>query len=155
MAEQFRRNLLGTPLGDNAKVIVDDVAVTVRQLAAESFDVIVLSLVLSSMPALPDFGPIARLLAPGGLLVVTDISPGYTTDNPLYKVATEDRVVALRTKAVEPYEVIRRAIAAGLRVTRQRPLGEGNTYYSFLTVFAPVAIQPDEQLEDGEGLILT
>lgn len=153
MGEEFRRNLVGTPLGAHSKIILDDLTVAVREFEPESFDVIVLSLVLSSMPALPDFQDIGRLLTPGGQLIVTDISPGYTHANPLYKVAVRGRVVALRTQAVDPYEVIRRATAAGLRATRQRTLGEGNSYYSFLTVFTPVAVRPDGQLEDGSGLV--
>ncbi|MGH3693640.1 MAG: class I SAM-dependent methyltransferase [Pseudomonas sp.] len=82
MAERFRRNLAGHPLGRNAEIIVEDLTVAVRQLRAASYDVVLLSLVLSSMPTLPDFASIARLLIPGGSLIVTDISPGYTHANP-------------------------------------------------------------------------
>lgn len=155
MGEAFRRNLAGTPLGAKSTIILDDLAVAVRQSEPESFDVIVLSLVLSSMPALPDFQDIARLLVPGGRLIVTDISPGYTHANPLYKVVVKEGLVALRTQAVDPYEVVRRAEAAGLRASRQRTLGEGSAYYSFLTVFTPAAVRPDERMEDGGGLART
>lgn len=153
MAEEFRRNLAGTPLGTNSKVVVDDLTRAIQQLPSASYDVVVLSLVLSSMPTLPDFAPIARLLASGGSLIVTDINPGYTHDNPLYKVAVEGPVVALRTTPVDPYEVIRRATAAGLHATEQKMLGEGNTYYSFLTVFTPVAVRPTDEERDDKSLI--
>lgn len=145
MAEEFRRNLAGHPLGTNSKVEVDDLTRAIQHLPSASYDVVVLSLVLSSMPTMPDFAPIARLLASGGSLIVTDINPGYTHDNPLYKVAVKDSVVALRTTPVDPYEVIRRATAAGLRATEHKTLGEGATYYSFLTVFTPIAVRPTDE----------
>ncbi|MCA1707516.1 MAG: class I SAM-dependent methyltransferase [Actinobacteria bacterium] len=150
MAEEFRRNLAGHPLGTNSKVEVDDFTQAIQRLPSASYDVVVLSLVLSSMPTLPDFAPIARLLTGGGSLIVTDINPGYTHANPLYKVAVEGSVVALRTTPVDPLEVIRRAEAAGLRATEQKPLGDSTPYYSFLTVFTPVAVHPtDEETRSG------
>lgn len=153
MAEEFRRNLAGHPLGANSKVEVDDFTRAIQRLPSASYDVVVLSLVLSSMPTLPDFAPIARLLAAGGSLIVTDINPGYTQDNPLYEVAVKGSVVALRTTPVDPYEVIRRARAAGLRATEQKTIGDGDTYYSFLTVFTPVAARPTEEERDDKSLI--
>jgi ubiquinone/menaquinone biosynthesis C-methylase UbiE len=153
MAAEFRRNLAGTPLGASSKIVVEDLTQAIRQLPPASYDVVMLSLVLSSMPTLPDFASIARLLASGGSLVVTDINPGYTHDNPLYKVAVEGSVAALRTTPVDPYEVIRRAAAAGLRATEQKMLGEGDTYYSFLTVFTPGAMRPTDEVRDDKSLI--
>ena len=153
MVTEFRHNLAGTPLGTNSKILGEDLTQAIQQLPTASYDVIVLSLVLSSMPRLPDFASIARLLAPGGSLIVTDINPGYTHDNPLYKVAVEGSVAALRTTPVDPYEVIRRAAAAGLRATEQKTIGEGNTYYSFLTVFTPVIVRPTDEVRDDKSLI--
>jgi len=153
MAKEFRRNLASTPLGTNSKIEVDDFTQMIQQLPSASYDVVVLSLVLSSMPTLPDFAPIARLLASGGSLIVTDINPSYTHEKPLYKVAIEGSVVALRTTPVEPYEVIRRAEVAGLRVTEQKTIGEGNTYYSFLTVFTSVAARPTDEKQDDKNMV--
>jgi hypothetical protein len=153
MAEEFRRNLAGTLLGANSKVVVDDLTQVIQQLPAASYDVVVLSVVLSSMPTLPDFAYISRVLAPDGSLIVTDINPCYTYSHPLYKVAVEGSVTALRTTPVDPYEVIRRATAAGLRATEHRTIGEGNTYYSFLTAFTPVAARPTGEERDEESLI--
>jgi ubiquinone/menaquinone biosynthesis C-methylase UbiE len=153
MAAEFRRNLAGTPLGANSNIAVEDLTQAIQQLPPASYDVVVLSLVLSSMPTLPDFTPIARLLTSGGSLIVTDINPGYTHDHPLYKVAVEGSVIALRTTPVDPYEVIRRAAAAGLHATKQKTIGEGNTYYSFLTVFAPVTVHPTDEERDDKSLI--
>ncbi len=153
MAEEFRRNLAGHPLGTNSKVEVDDLTRAIQRLPSASYDVVVLSLVLSSMPTLPDFAAIARLLTAGGSLIITDINPGYTHDNPLYKVAVEKSVVALRTTPVDPLEVKHRAEAAGLRATEQKRLGDGAPYYSFLTVFTAVAVCPTDEERDGKSLI--
>jgi SAM-dependent methyltransferase len=140
MAAELRQNLDGCPLGDNLEVIVDDLNNAILELPVGTYDVIILSVVLSSMPALPDFDGIARLLAPGGTLIIADISPGYTRDKPLYKV-TIDRnlVVALRTNPVDPYEVVRRATAAGLHMAGQKTIGEGDFYYSFVTTFTALS----------------
>ncbi len=153
MAERFRRNLVGHPLGRNAEIIVEDLTLAVRQLRPASYDVVLLSLVLSSMPTLPDFASVARLLTPGGSLIVTDISPGYTHANPLYMVPIDGAVVALRTTPVDPMEVIRRASSSGLRMVEQKPLGEGKTYYSFVTVFAPVPVRPLDEERGDESLV--
>jgi hypothetical protein len=89
------------------------------------------------MPEMPDFTLLGRLLRSDGALIITDINPGYTRDNPLYKVWVDGEVVALRTTPVDPFEVISRASSAGLRLTGLKTIGEGSTYYSFLTVFGP------------------
>jgi SAM-dependent methyltransferase len=139
MAAEFRRNLAGYPLGDNAEIMVEDLARALRHMPPASYDVVLLSLVLSSMPAGLDLAPVARVMRPGGSLVITDINPGYTQENPLYKVAVAGEVVALRTTPVDPFDIIRRAGAAGLRMVDLKTLGNGATYYSFMTVFTPAA----------------
>jgi SAM-dependent methyltransferase len=154
MAAEFRRNLAGTPLGDNAEILRDDLVRVVRQLPAASYDVVLLSLVLSSMPAALDLTPVAQVMRPDGALVITDINPGYTHKNPLYKVPVGGQVVALRTTPVDPFDVIRRAGAAGLQMAEQRTLGEGVTYYSFLTVFTP-ARQVALNASGGDGGAVT
>lgn len=135
MAAEFRRNLAGCPLGANSTVVIEDIDRALSQLKPAGYDIILLSLVLSSMSTFPDFAPIARLLAPGGSLIITDINPCYTVKNPLYKVPIEKGVVALRTTPVDPYEVIRRTTASGLLATEHKTLGNGDTYYSFITIF--------------------
>jgi ubiquinone/menaquinone biosynthesis C-methylase UbiE len=152
MAAQFRRNLAGYPLGVNSKVVVEDLTRALQQLEPASYDVVMLSLVLSSMPNPPDFALIARVLAPGGSLIVTDINPGYTHANPLYRVSVDGAVVALRTTPVDPLDVIRRAEAAGLRESAKKAIGEGegSTYYSFMVVFTATAVRPpDEEWGDS------
>lgn len=148
MAAEFRRNLCGYPLGRNSEVMVEDLNRALHQLNHTSYDVIVMSLVLSSMPEPPDFTLLARLLRPDGALIITDINPGYTRDNPLYKVWVDGEVVALRTTPADPFEVVRRAGSAGLQLTGLKTIGEGSAYYSFLTVFGPNMVRPGT---DGAG----
>jgi SAM-dependent methyltransferase len=155
MAAEFRRNLFGHPLGENSVIVIEDLTLTLQKLQPASYDIVILSLVLSSMPTLPDFTSIARLLRPGGALIVTDISPGYTHENPLYKVPIDSAVVALRTTPVDPYEVIRRATGAGLRTTEQKQLGQDRAYYSFITVFTPVVVRPFDEERGDESLVRT
>jgi ubiquinone/menaquinone biosynthesis C-methylase UbiE len=155
MAAEFRRNLAGQPLGDNAEIVVDDLVRVLRQLPAASYDVVLLSFVLSSMPAALDLTPVARVMRPDGSLVITDINPGYTHEKPLYKVPVGGQVVALRTTPVDPFDVIRRAGAAGLTMAEQRTFGEGVTYYSFMTVFTAARQAALNASRGGDGGAVT
>jgi ubiquinone/menaquinone biosynthesis C-methylase UbiE len=152
MSSLFRQNLAGTALWENTRTVIDDLTRVPFQLEPASYDVVLLSLVLSSMPSYPDFPAIGQLLQPGGSLIVTDISPQYTRDNPLYEVAVDGALVALRTTPVDPFEVIRQAERAGLRCTGQKPIGDGSTYYSFITVFSPATTQPIQDHGDTTAL---
>jgi Methyltransferase domain len=89
MAEQFRSNLVEDPVRMTVRVLEEDLRRVHERLPAESYDVVLLSLVLSSMPQLPDLAPIARLLRPGGVLIVSDIDPLYTERNPFYSVRVD------------------------------------------------------------------
>jgi ubiquinone/menaquinone biosynthesis C-methylase UbiE len=142
MAALFRQNLTDTALGQHAEILVEDLTQAPNHLEPASYDVILLSFVLSSMPYLPSFPAIARLLKPGGSLIITDINPGYTRDKPFYEVVVDAALVALQTTPVDPFEVIRRAQSAGLRPTELTPIGGGSTYYSFITVFTPITARP-------------
>jgi SAM-dependent methyltransferase len=135
MMQQFMQNLAGTPLAENLRVVSQDILRVHEVLKPESSDVILLSLLLSSMPQLPDFAKIAGLLAPGGALIVSDIAPSYTIDNPYYVIHRNGEQIALRMNAVEPLEVIRLAGAAGLDLTDSVLLYDGQTKYSFILVF--------------------
>jgi SAM-dependent methyltransferase len=135
LAKIFRRSLDKQPLGRNLIIETDDLNQAIRRLPAQRYDVVLLSLVLTSMPALPNFADIGRLLAPGGTLVVTDIGPGYTRLKPYYGVHVHRRSIALHTVAVDPVEVRRRATAAGLVACELTPLGDDDPYYSFVCTF--------------------
>jgi SAM-dependent methyltransferase len=142
LAGRFQQSLENHPLGRNMIVQTDNLNHAVRRLPAGRYDVVVLSLVLTSMPALPDFSAIARVLAPGGALVVTDIGPGYTALKPYYEVYVDDQLLALHTEPVDPVEVSRRATAAGLVLTELAALGDDTPYYSFICTFTAPSRPP-------------
>jgi SAM-dependent methyltransferase len=136
LARTFRQSLEAHPLGQRMIIETGDLNVAVRRLPRSSYDVILLSLVLTSMPALPDFADIARLLAPQGTLIVSDIGPSYTRLKPYYKVNVSGKLIALRTVAVDPLDISRKAVTAGLVMTELTALGDDEPYYSFIATFA-------------------
>jgi ubiquinone/menaquinone biosynthesis C-methylase UbiE len=157
MVEQFKHHLRGRPLYKNVSLHVEDLTHVHRRLAPASYDVVLLSLVLSSMPQLPDFGTIAGLLAPDGVLIVSDINPPYSQANPHYAaLAGEARgeTVALRTNAVDLLDLLTRAKAAGLGLADIARIGEDDISYSFIAVFALARAEPhaDPHRRDGEVL---
>jgi SAM-dependent methyltransferase len=137
MVEQLDLHLDGRQLYRNLYKCVDDINHIHLSLQPRSFDVVLMSLVLTSMPQLPDFANIAGLLAPNGKLIISDINPLYTEIRPLYHATAQDgSIVAMRMKAVQPLQIARRAEAAGLHqceITEQ--IGEAGISYSFITTF--------------------
>src|SRR5689334_12287744 len=96
MISQLRRHLEGRRLYERLTVHLDDINRVHLRLPAQAFDVILLNLVLSSMPRLPDFSRLAPLLAAGGQLIVADINPAYTSTHPYYRaMAAEGTPVAM------------------------------------------------------------
>ncbi|WP_440103180.1 class I SAM-dependent methyltransferase [Streptosporangium sp. H16] len=142
MADQLQRHLAGRPLYNRLKVHVEDISRIHLRIMPKSHDVVLLNLVLSSMPQLPDFNRIAPLLASGGTLIISDINPLYTSAHPLYKATADDGTrVAMRTNAVQPLEVVTRARDAGLQLADMTQIGSADISYSFVAVFESVARQ--------------
>ncbi|MFB9315504.1 class I SAM-dependent methyltransferase [Nocardioides plantarum] len=140
MSSAFQANLAGTKLGKNNRLIFGDIAEVPLQVRDEEFDIILFSLVLSSMPASPDFRPFAGLLKPGGRLIVADINPVYTALNPYYAVLVDGEKFALRTNPVNPLSIAQHAADLGLSQLELCGIGDGEQSYSFLAVFErPVA----------------
>jgi ubiquinone/menaquinone biosynthesis C-methylase UbiE len=135
MVNEFQENIRGTDLGRNVEVIVEDLTKVHRRLVNRKFDVILLSLVLSSMPAPPDFQKLSILLKPGGSLIVADINPVYTALNPFYAVMVEGRKIALQTSPVNPLGLSKQAESAGLVRTVLEGIGDAAQSYSFVEVF--------------------
>lgn len=136
MVDQFQDNMRGTPLGKRMDVRLADFTALCPGLPEASYDVIVLSFVLSSMPTLPDFGMLVRLLSPRGLLVVSDINPVYTRLHPYYVVETAGEAIALRTQPVDPTEISHHVTGAGAVQVEMAPILDGVTTYSFVAVFS-------------------
>lgn len=154
MLSQLRRHLAGRPLYERLSPHLADIVSIHTQLPPRSHDVVLLNLVLSSMPALPDFARIAGLISPGGRLIVADINPLYTHAHPYYQATAADgRQVALRTHPVQPLDVVARAKEAGLELTEMNQVGSDAISYSFIITFACLA-RPggDQPHRNGEVL---
>jgi ubiquinone/menaquinone biosynthesis C-methylase UbiE len=154
MLSQLQQHLAGRRLSERLRVRLEDINRIHAQLPARSYDVVLLNLVLSSMPALPDFAKIAGLVAPGGRLIVADINPLYTSGHPYYRATAADgRLVAMRTHPVQPLEVVTRAKEAGLNLSEMSQVGSDAISYSFVMTFASAA-RPgeDHPYQDDEAL---
>lgn len=141
MADQMRRNLAGRPLSRHLAVYVGDINdLDLLGLKEEAYDVILLSLVLSSMPRMPDFATIAGLLAPRGSLIISDINPDYTQAHPYYEVRADDSsMVAMRMNPVRLLEMLQRLNSAALKLTELTSIGKGCPPYSFNATFTSAA----------------
>jgi len=148
----FRRNLAGYLLERKVTIQRGDLTQVCRQLRQHRYDVVLLSLVLTSMPTLPDFADIARLVTPGGSLIITDISPAYTKIKPYYEVAVSGRLLALQMVPVDPLQVVRRVTAAGLTTTEITPLGDDDPYYSWVATFTATPIPHQDENHGDDAL---
>jgi SAM-dependent methyltransferase len=154
MLSQMQKHLAGRRLYERLSVHLADINRIHTQLPPRSYDVVLLNLVLSSMPTLPDFARIAGLIALGGRLIVADINPLYTHAFPLYKTTDADgALVGMRMQAVHPLDVVTRAKEAGLQLSEMTEIGSDAISYSFVVSFACLA-RPgeDHSHRDGEAL---
>jgi ubiquinone/menaquinone biosynthesis C-methylase UbiE len=154
MLSQMQKHLAGRRLYERLSVHLADINRIHTQLPPRSYDVVLLNLVLSSMPTLPDFARIAGLIALGGRLIVADINPLYTDAFPLYKATDSDgSLVGMRMQAVHPLDVVTRAKEAGLQLSEMTEIGSDAISYSFVVSFACLA-RPgeDHSHRDGEAL---
>jgi hypothetical protein len=125
------------------RVLVEDLTRIRHGLPPASYDVVLLSPVLTSMPALPDLAPIAELLRPGGTLIVSDIDPLYSERNPHYTVRADNGdQVALRTTPVQPHQVIARAAVAGLSHVDTASTDRNGDSYAFVSTFRRPPVAP-------------
>lgn len=143
MLEQLQRHLAGRRLYERLNIHLDDINRIHLRLPARHYDVILLNLVLSSMPQLPDFTRLSGLLAPGGLLIVADINPDYTHAHPYYRATAADgTLVAMHTHPVQPLEVATRAKEARLQLAEMTKIGSDEISYSFIISFVNPDVTP-------------
>jgi hypothetical protein len=139
----LQRHLAGRPLYERLSVHLDDINRIYLRLPAKSYDVILLNLVLSSMPKVPDFTRLSALLAPGGLFIVADINPAYTNAHPYYRATAADgTLVAMHTHPVQPLEVATRAKEARLQLAEMTKIGSDEISYSFIVMFVKPDVAP-------------
>jgi ubiquinone/menaquinone biosynthesis C-methylase UbiE len=141
MSTEFRKNFETTRLGRSATILVEDLHAVLPRLETASFDVIVLSFVITSTAISPDFREIARLLAPGGIFIITDVDPGYTSLHPFYVVTVDGKRHALRSNPANPLVIASDIEATGLTRTELSSISASNNAsvdrvnYSFMGVF--------------------
>lgn len=99
------------------------------------FDIILLSLTLTSMHQNPDWEKIANLLKIGGLLIIADIDASYTARNPLYIIENQSRKFALRPRAVPLAGIISEINGKFLDIDHTDFVLQGSTEYSFVVTF--------------------
>lgn len=133
MVEQFRRNLEGTKL--DKSVQLEEISQYLRRKPDQLYDVIVLSLVLTSMESNPNWEQIASRLASNGRLIVAEIDAAYTATYPYYIVRTGTLRHALRPRAVPLTQLIHQARSAGLKLEHSHPISEGHLHYAFVAEF--------------------
>jgi ubiquinone/menaquinone biosynthesis C-methylase UbiE len=137
MLDQFRQNFSNTALFQRVRTYSEDMLTVLPKLASQSYDVVLLSLVLSSMPVAPEFRHLTRLVAPGGALIISDIDPLYTLTHPFYAIPVDGNRYALRTRPVKPLDLMNQARAHGFQTDDLVSITDNNTDYSFLGVFRP------------------
>ncbi|MBO3745194.1 methyltransferase domain-containing protein [Streptosporangiaceae bacterium NEAU-GS5] len=153
MVDQLRQHLAKRPIYKRLTWHIEDINRAHLVVPPQSQDLVLLNLVLSSMPELPDFNKIARMLAPGGQLVISDIDPGYTHAHPYYQAAAKDgSMVAMRTNPVQPLELVDRMKEAGLRLSEMAGIGSRDISYSFITVFVNDE-RPDVSRQHDSGAV--
>ena len=133
MVEQFRKNLADTKL---AKTIqVEEIDTYVRRSPQQRCDIIILSLVLTSMGRNPDWGHLVARLADTGRLIIAEIDAAYTATHPYYIVKSGQVRHALRPRPVPLTQLVHEAEAAGLTLLHVHPISEGNAHYAFVAEF--------------------
>jgi ubiquinone/menaquinone biosynthesis C-methylase UbiE len=125
MARQFRENMQGTQaeITSQAQSIFDFKAST-----ESKYDVVIVSLVLSSLPRDPDFGEISKCLAKGGVLIITD----FYESGQYYNFDIDNQKIALFTRRIDFMDTLKSLLLTGLRLlsldTIDNPAGLENTF---------------------------
>ena len=135
MVAQFQRNMQGVKL--TTEVVVRDIhefLADVRDL--KKYDVVLVVLVLSSLPHDPVWAKVAKLVKPGGALIIADIESSYTAIHPDFAVQVEGRSHALRTRPIHLSELIPKITESGLTPADTQSIKEEQTNYSFVSIFA-------------------
>lgn len=133
MTEKFRQNLNETKLSKSVEV--EELNTYLSRDPDRLYDVIIISLVLTSLEKTPNLKSIASRLKPEGRLVVADIDAAYTITYPYYIVPCGSIRHALRPRAVPLTHLIHEAKKADLQLFHSHPIMEGQLNYSFVASF--------------------
>lgn len=101
-----------------------------------TYDVIVMSFVLSSMPRSINFNLLAGSLAAGGALIIAEANPTYSLGKPLFKITTDKRhKLSLKIRPIDESSLADSARTAGLRIIDLVGIDKGDHPYSYIAVF--------------------
>jgi len=136
MVEQFRKNMKDANL--EIQIVFKSIFDISKELFNEVYDVIILSLVLTSLSRYPDFEALKLLLNQEGILIIADIDPVYTALEPYYSVPlSNDGILALKTNPLHPLDIIEKLSFYGFRVISSKSIKLHNgTRYSYMLVFS-------------------
>lgn len=134
MALQFSGNLKGTALKTSCNIC--DLHAFLADRQPEKYDVVLLSLVLTSLERNPDWSAVAARLKPSGRLVVADIDAIYTAQNPYYTIEVGGLTHSLTPRAVTLTQIYVEAKRAGLKLEDMRPVLAGSVPYAYVVEFS-------------------
>ncbi|NTU72481.1 MAG: class I SAM-dependent methyltransferase [Coriobacteriia bacterium] len=136
MLDQFNRNLRNLALPVETRH--EDVFSFLDDLRGQNkHDVVLFALALSSLSHNPDWSKVAKLVKPGGALVIAEIEPSYATIHPFFSVLVGKKSHALMTRQVHSSDLISEITEAGLVFdpTATKLVREGGKTYSYIQVF--------------------
>jgi ubiquinone/menaquinone biosynthesis C-methylase UbiE len=138
MMEQFVKNMDGCKLSYDTTLIDVDKFVEkkyINDLFLENYDIVLISLALTSLPRNPDWGKISRFLKIGGSLIIADIDASYTSKYPYYTVKASNGKHALRPRAVTMSSLLNEISGEHLDFDHTYPIRQGQTDYAFVLEF--------------------
>jgi SAM-dependent methyltransferase len=103
MASVLRRFFEGPPV--DAEVLEIGWEDASRYLQGRRCDAISLNFVLSSLPELPDFSILGTLLAPNGIIVISDGHPNIRASTVSFRIRAADGVHALNIQHQSPEQI--------------------------------------------------
>lgn len=101
------------------------------------FDAIVLNFVISSLDKVPDLSVFRSILAPNGILIISDAHPDIRAVSPQFRVRSMDGIHALKIQHRSSAQVTHEVTKSGLYVSRgaERNVPKGSRLYSYVLSF--------------------
>lgn len=134
MASQFKQNMKTAQI----KTLIYDCSIfdLNDKILNSSYDIIILSFVLSSLSNDPDFGMLSNLLTPNGKLIIADSDPYLKKARPFYDFKYNDKNIALTTRLIFPLDIINNCLKENLTLISVDDLESSNDEkYSFVMQF--------------------
>lgn len=131
MKNQFEKNTINAKFNKN--IIHSNIEDYIKDNNNIKFDIIILSFVLTSMPGKINFDDLKRLLKTNGQLIITEIEPEYTINNPNYTVTVDKKKHSLQMNPVNSLELLESAIKSGLNLIKCKSIKKDDgVRYSYI-----------------------